>query len=268
MRVERRFGSSTLTQTVTLRAGSSRVDIELDVDWQESEKLLSLMVPLDLRTDTATCDIQFGNVRRPTHASSPWDAAKFEVCAHRYVDLSEPSFGVAVLNDGRYGHSVFDGGVRVSLLRAPRYPDPDADRGRHVVTLAILPHGPGLHEVLAEAEALNNPLRVSARPAFGRSAPHTGSERPNGGLVTIDHPGVQLTAVKLADDASGDLVLRLYEAVGDRAQVSIALDRPIIAASLCNLLEEPFATTEALDGIVVLTLRPFQLVTLRLTRAG
>ena len=94
------------------------------------------------------------------HASNSWDAAKFEVCAHRFVDFSEPSFGVAVLNDGRYGHGVQDGGVRVSLLRAPKYPDPDADHGRHTVTISVLPHGAGLHEVLHEAEALNMPLRV------------------------------------------------------------------------------------------------------------
>ena len=131
-----------------------------DIDWHEDEQLLSLMVPLDVHTREAVCDIQFGHVMRPTHASSSWDAAKFEVCAHRFVDFSEPSFGVAVLNDGRYGHGVQDGGVRVSLLRAAKYPDPDADHGRHAVTISVLPHGPGLHDVLHEAEALNVPLRV------------------------------------------------------------------------------------------------------------
>jgi alpha-mannosidase len=258
LRVTRTFGASTITQTVTLRAGSSRVDVELDVDWQEDETLLSMFVPLDVRSDVATCDIQFGNVRRPTHASSPWDAAKFEVCAHRYVDISEPSFGVAVLNDGRYGHSVFDGGIRVSLLRAARYPDPTADRGRHRVTLSILPHGPGLHEVLAEAEALNMPLRV---------VPGAVTAGSNAGVVTVGHPGVQLSAVKLADDGSGDLVVRLHEALGDRSQVSISTPRAITGAARCTLLEEPIATTEALDGIVTLTLRPFELVTLRLTHS-
>ena len=139
-----------------MRASTSRFDI----DWHEDEKLLSLMVPIDVHTRDALCDIQFGHVRRPTHASSSWDAAKFEVCAHRYVDFAEPSFGVAVLNDGRYGHGVQDGGVSVSLLRAAKYPDPDADHGRHVVTISVLPHGAGLHEVMHEAEALNMPLRI------------------------------------------------------------------------------------------------------------
>ena len=159
------------TQTYTLRAGSARLDIDFDVDWHEDEQLLSMMVPLDVRADEATCDIQFGNVRRPTHASSPWDAAKFEVCAHRYVDVAEPSFGVAVLNDGRYGHGVFDGGVRVSLLRAAKYPDPDADHGRHSVTIAVLPHGPGLHDVLRRGRGAEHAaaaaVTVDGRPAVG-----------------------------------------------------------------------------------------------------
>ena len=116
-----------------------------------------MVFPLDVRADTATCDVQFGSVRRPTHPTTSWDAAKFEVCAHRYVDIAEPDFGVAVLNNGRYGHGVFDGQVRVSLLRAARYPDPDADQGRHTVDLAVYPHGPGLADVVREAERFNAP---------------------------------------------------------------------------------------------------------------
>jgi alpha-mannosidase len=119
--VRRTFGASSLAVTYTLRAGSARVDLGFDIDWHESEQLLSLMVPLDVHAADAACDIQFGHVRRPTHPSSPWDAAKFEVCAHRYVDLAEPGFGVAVLNNGRFGHCLFDGGIRVSLLRAARF---------------------------------------------------------------------------------------------------------------------------------------------------
>ena len=129
------------------------------------------MVPIDVHAREAACDIQFGHVMRPTHASTSWDAAKFEVCAHRYVDLSEPSFGVAVLNDGRYGHGVQDGGIRVSLLRAAKYPDPVQDHGRHRVTVSVMPHGPGLHEVLRQAEALNLPLRVGAGQGRRRRCP-------------------------------------------------------------------------------------------------
>jgi alpha-mannosidase len=255
VQVRRRFGrGSTMSTTATLAALSSRLDLEFDVDWHEQEQLLSLMVPLDVRADAATCDIQFGHVRRPTHPSSPWDAAKFEVCAHRFVDLAEPGFGVAVLNDGRFGHRLFDGGVRVSLLRGARYPDPDADQGRHRVTVSVMPHGPGLHEVLTEAERLNVPLRWSPG-ALARGVQ----------VVELDTPAVQLSAVKRADDGSGDLIVRLYEATGDRTPVSVRLAVPVRSAGRCTALEEPEATIDVADGFVALTLQPFELVTLRLT---
>jgi len=176
------------------------------------------------------------------------------VCAHRFVDISEPSFGVAVLNDGRYGHSVQGGGVSVSLLRAAKYPDPEADHGHHAVTISLLPHGAGLHEVLHEAEALNVPLRVVTGQARSPQPP----------VVTIDHPGVQITAVKHADDGSGDLIVRLYEACGDRVVATVRTPSPIGNAFGCNLLEEPDSGIECSDGIVSLTLLPFEIVTLRL----
>ncbi|MFZ4809883.1 MAG: alpha-mannosidase [Ilumatobacteraceae bacterium] len=255
LEVSRAFGASTMTTTYVLRAGSARLDIEFDIDWNEREQLLSLMVPIDVRASEAVCGIQFGNVRRPTHPSSPWDAAKFEVCAHGYVDVAEPNFGVAVLNDGRFGHSLFDGGVRVSLLRAARYPDPDADQGRHRVTISVRPHGPGLHDVLREAEALELPLRVvdgSAGDAL--STP----------VVTVDHPGVTVSAVKRADDGSGDLIVRLYEACGDRVEVALYTTDGIRSAQWCNALEEPLSAIDVTDTFLAVPLRPFQLATLRL----
>ena len=257
LRVCRAFGRSTIVQTMTLRAGSPRLDLSFDIDWHEDEQLLSLMVPLDVHAREAACEIQFGHVMRPTHASTSWDAAKFEVCAHRYADLSEPGFGVAVLNDGRYGHGVQDGGIRVSLLRAAKYPSPVQDHGRHRVTLAILPHGPGLHDVLREAEALNTPLRVVG-PGIAESAPLP--------VVHLDHPGVQVSAIKRADDGSGDLIVRVYEACGARTACTVALGAGRVSeAATCNLLEEPQHAFEVGDGIVALTLRPFELMTLRLS---
>jgi alpha-mannosidase len=259
LEVVRRFGSSSVTQRTTVRADSPRIDMTFDMEWHEDEKLLSLMVPLAVHAREAACDIQFGHVMRPTHASNSWDAAKFEVCAHRYVDLSEPSFGVAVLNDGRYGHGVQDGGIRISLLRAAKYPDPTQDHGRHSVTVSLLPHGPGLHEVIRQAAALNLPLRmVEAGTRDRLAAP----------LVTVTGDGVEVSAVKTADDGSGDVIVRLYEACGDRAATTVRLPWRITDARLCNALEEPHASLETSDGIVAMTLRPFELVTLRLGRSA
>jgi alpha-mannosidase len=259
MEVRRTFGASaasTMVQRLTVRAGSPRIDLTFDIEWHEDEQLLSLMVPLAVRAREAACDIQFGHVMRPTHTSTSWDAAKFEVCAHRYVSLAEPGFGVAVLNDGRYGHSVQDGGIRVSLLRAAKYPDPVQDHGTHALTISIVPHGPGLHDVIREAEALNLPLRV-VRPGSAAELPTP--------LVTVDGGGVEVSAVKRADDGSGHLVVRLYEACGDRTPVTVRIDRRIEVASMCNLLEEPQHTLETSDGIAAFTLQPFELVTLRLS---
>jgi alpha-mannosidase len=262
VRVRRSFGPSTATVTYTLRAGSARLDIGVELDWQHREHLLSMSFPLDVHTDTAACGIQFGHVRRPTHASNSWDAAKFEVCAHRWVDLAEPAFGVAVLNDGRHGHGVLDGRVRVSLARGARYPDPDADRGAHDVTLALLPHGAGLDDVIAEAERFTTPLRIVSGAAARAPEP----------VVTIDAAGVEVDAIKLADEpvetADRDLVVRLHEAAGNRTHVTVRCDRRITAASRCNLLEEPQSGLEVSDGICALTLRPFEIVTLRIARSS
>jgi alpha-mannosidase len=259
VRVERRFGRSTVRQTYVLRAGSGRLDVELDIDWHEDEHLLSMAFPLAVRADTAGGDVQFGIAHRPTHTNTSWDAAKFEVCAHRFVDVSEPSFGVAVLNDGRYGHAVQasgpDSAVRVSLLRAAKFPDPLADRGRHRVTLALLPHGSGLREVVAEAEVLNLPVRI-VDGAGGAPPPP---------VVTVDHPGVLVSAVKRADDGSGDLVVRLYEACGDRAAVRVTTLAPMAAAWRCSLLEDREEQVDAGADGVTLSLRPFELVTLRVS---
>ena len=263
VRVRRRVGPSLFEVVYEMCAESPELRIHVDIDWHHDEHLLSMAFPIDVRADEASCDVQFGVTRRPTHPSSPWDAAKFEVCAHRFVDLSEPSFGVAVLNDGRYGHGLFDGAVRVSLARAAKYPDPDADHGRHRVTLALLPHGPGLREVRAAASLLNSPPRLVLNGSTETEPIQLVRVEGTGGT----DPGVGIDAVKPADDGSGDLVVRFHEACGDRTLVTVATDGRIGAASRCNLLEEPQSGEEVSDGVVVLTLRPFELVTLRLQRA-
>ncbi len=254
VRVCRTFGPSRAVVSYTIRADSARLDIGVDLDWQHREHLLSMSFPLDVRSDTAACDIQFGHVRRPTHASTSWDWAKSEVCAHRFVDLAEPDFGVAVLNDGRYGHGLFDGRVRVSLARAASYPDPDADRGRHSVRLALFPHGAGLQEVVAEAERFNMPLRIVTGSAPAVPAP----------LVELTGDGVEIDAIKPADDDPGAVIVRLHEAVGNRSRVAVKCARGISAASRCNLLEEPHDVVEVRDGVCSLTIMPFEIITLRL----
>ncbi|WP_436794419.1 alpha-mannosidase [Actinospongicola halichondriae] len=253
--VRRRFGDSTLTQTYVLRAGSARLDIVTDVDWHEDEKLLKAAFPLDVRADDARYDIQYGHVRRPTHRNTSWDDARFEVCGHFWADLAEPDFGVALLNDGKYGHDCLDSTMRLTLLRAPNYPDPDADRGSHHFAYSLLPHGASLGPVLTESWALNLPPRLT-----------TGRQRRS--VVAVDHPGIVVTAVKAADDGSGDLVVRFHEAFGGRARSTMTFGVRVTGATTCDLLERPVGAFASMAGSSLdLDLRPFEVRTLRVRRS-
>ncbi len=268
IRIEREFGASRLTQTIRVRAGSRRIDIETEIDWHETEKILKAAFPIDVHADRSTAEIQFGHVHRPTHANTSWDSARFEVYAHRWMHVGEPGYGVAVLNDSTYGHDVTratrdDGGttttVRLSLVRAPRFPDPLADQGAHRFTYALLP-GASIVDAVAEGCALNLPPRVVAGGAGTAPQP----------LVRVDNPAVVVEAVKLADDRSGDVIVRLYEAGGGRAAATVHPGFATAGASVVDLLERPLAEPSlhiGPDGGVRLGLRPFQIVTLRFTRS-
>ncbi|WP_432042138.1 alpha-mannosidase [Streptomyces cadmiisoli] len=264
IRVTRAFGNgSTVTQTISLRSGSPRIDFETEIDWHEAEKILKAGFPVDIRAPHSSAEIQFGHVQRPTHTNTSWEAARFEVSGHRWVHIGEPGYGVAVLNDSTYGHDVSrtvreDGGttttVRLSLVRAPRVPDPEADQGRHRFTYSLLP-GATIEDAVREGYALNLPLRV---------ADAAGAPEP---VVSATGEGVTVEAVKLADDRSGDVVVRLYECRGGRAEGVLRTGFPLAGAHVTDLLERPLADAPYDDGAVPVTLRPFQILTLRLRRA-
>ncbi|WP_413759706.1 alpha-mannosidase [Streptomyces sp. MMBL 11-3] len=261
IRVERSFGNgSHIAQTISLRAGSPRIDFETDIDWHEAEKFLKAGFPVDIRAAHSSAEIAFGHIQRPTHTNTSWESARFEVSGHRWVHLGEPGYGVAVINDSTYGHDVSrtvreDGGttttVRLSLVRAPRIPDPGADQGRHRFTYALLP-GASIEDAVAEGYALNLPLRVA--DAAGAPGP----------VVSVDGEGVTVEAVKLADDGSGDVVVRIYESRGGRAQGTLRTGFPLAGAQLTDLLERPLAAAGTDGDGVPVTLRPFEIQTLRL----
>ncbi|HJV09085.1 MAG TPA: alpha-mannosidase [Acidimicrobiales bacterium] len=260
VRFRRRFGTSSLDQTLVLTPGSRRIDFVTEVDWHERHRFLKVAFPVAVHADHATFEVQFGHVRRPTHENTPWEQARFEVCAHRWADLSEAGYGVALLNDCKYGYDVRGDVLRLSLLRAPTAPDPECDQGRHRFTYALFPHAgdPLAGGVLEAASALNTPLTVVPTDR------HPGPLPPAQAFVSVDDPAFALVAVKRADDGSGDLVLRGYEAAGGRRRVRIRVAMPVAGAHRTDLLERPRHPLHVEAGAVHLTVRPFELVTLRL----
>ena len=261
VRVVRTFGSSRITQEIRLTADSRRLDVVNEIDWQESEKVLKAAFPLDVHAERSTAEIQFGHVHRATHDNTGWEAAQFEICAHRWLRVAEPGYGVAVLNDSTYGHDVtrlphpegLGTTVRLTLLRAPHSPDPETDLGTHRFSYALLPGGT-VEEAVREGLALNMPLRVAPAP----------EQLP---LVTVDCPAVTVESVKLSDDRSGDVVVRLYESGGGRADATLRVGFPVTGAQVTDLLERPLHDAETGEKGLRVRLRPFQILTLRLTPA-
>jgi alpha-mannosidase len=269
VRVTRRDGASTYVQTIGLAAGERRVDLALDVDWHERETLCKVAFPLAVHAERSASETQFGHVHRATHTNTSWDAARFEICAHRWVHVAEPGYGVAVVNDSTYGHDVTRPGpgdargagattVRLSLVRAPRYPDPETDQGRHVLRYALV-CGATVDDAVREGYRINLPAR---RVRGGGAVPP---------LVQVE--GAVVEAVKLADDRSGDVVVRLYEALGGRGRAVVRPSFATSGASVRDLLEREDPEVAALapvvvaeDGSVGVDLGPFQVVTLRFAR--
>ncbi len=260
--VVRALGGSRITQALTLASGGRALDITTTVDWHERQKLLKLAFPFDVHTDRATSEIQFGHVHRPTHTNTSWDAARFETVAHRWVHVGESGFGVAVANDATYGHDITrtsrSGGgtattVRLSLLRAPLFPDPDADQGEHTFTVSVRPDAT-IADAIREGYRLNLPVRALA--GAGPVAP----------LLDVSSDAVVVEAVKLAEDRSGDVIVRLYEAHGGRAAATLSAAFDFAAVAETDLLEREIDATavRAVEARAVdLELRAFQLVTLR-----
>ena len=261
VRLEYAFGSSRAVQVLRLTAGSDVLVLETEVDWQEEDRFLKVAFPVDVHADWSSAEIQFGHVRRPTHTNTSWDAARFEIVAHRFLHIGEPGYGVAIVNGGIYGHDVTtierEGGgratvARLSLVRGPTFPDPRADRGTHHFRYAIVP-GASIADAVREGYRFNLPLRA------GRG------KGPVAPLVSVDNPAVVVEAVKMADDRSGDVVVRCYEALGGRATATVRTSFPLARAGLTDLLERPLEDLGAGGQQLDLSLRPFQVVTLRLS---
>jgi alpha-mannosidase len=246
---------SSTTQVLSLAPGSRVLDISQSTEWHETEKFLKVAFPLDVKAEQTLAETQFGYHRRPTHTNTSWEAAKFETSMHRWVLASEPGFGVALVNDSTYGFDVtrpsaLTTEVRLSLLRAPRFPDPETDQG-------VQTHRYGLVVGADVASA------TSAGAAFNTPSRQILGARGVEPLVTVSGEGVVLSSVKLAADRSGDLVVRVYESLGARTVGEVRVAGGFGRFASVSLLEDMSESARSDDGVVSIRLGAFEVQTLR-----
>ncbi|HEY8668749.1 MAG TPA: alpha-mannosidase [Tepidisphaeraceae bacterium] len=255
VKFERTIGEkSRASQIIRLDAGARRLEFHTDVDWRESNKFLKAGFPLNVRAMNATYEMQFGCVERPTHYNTTFDLARFEVPGHRWADLSEHGFGVALLSESKYGFSTFGNLMRISLLRSTKAPDPNADMGRHRFAYALMPHGGDWRQagVVREAMRFNVPVQWTSQTVAPRC------------FASVDDPNLVLDTVKQAEDSDG-IILRLYECHGARGVTGVKINLPFTRASFANILEDEGAVAKIKNGQIEVPYTPFQIITLKLT---
>lgn len=253
------YMDSSIIQKVKVYAGSARIDFDTLVDWHEQHQLLKAAFPVAVRSTEATYDIQFGNVKRPTHWNTSWEYARFESVGHQWADLSERGYGVSLLNDCKYGYDIKDHTMRLSLIKSATNPDPLADQGEHRFTYALLPHTGdwSTARTVPEAWALNNPL-LAAEGAYT-----AGSGKS---LITTDAPNIAIDAVKQAEDGSGWIV-RFHEYTGTRCSVELSSDYSVASWQACDLMERPLEAEAVAGPAFRLDFKPYEIHTVHITFA-
>jgi alpha-mannosidase len=255
-----------VTQEITLAPGARTLEFAQVTDWHETEKFLKVAFPLDVRAEHTIAETQFGAQKRVTHTNTSWEAAKFETSMHRYVLVEEPGFGVALVNDSIHGYDVTRDSVgghvtttlRLSLLRAPRFPDPETDQGTQTHRYGLV-----IGTDIVGATAAGTVMNTAARTVTGA----------HGFAALVQASGdVVVSAVKLADDRSGDLVVRVYEPAGRRGTGGLAVDGPFGQPTEVTLLEEADpalpGVTAVPEGVVAFAVDAFEVRTFRFPRSG
>jgi alpha-mannosidase len=258
LRTRRSHEEIEIVQTYRLSRHSRMVEIHSDIKWCGRRKILRALFPLAIQTHETWAETSFGAVARSNNRNTPWDTAKFEVAAHRWIDLSEPDYGVSLLNNGKYGHSAEGNILGISLLRSPIYPDPYADEGNHQFVYAIYPHrGTWRNGTVRAAQELHRPLRYI----------EGGLSRDGSSFLRMTGDPVELACFKRAED-SEDIVLRFYEPHGNRGRSLVQFSLRVERAVMVNILEEELEELSVEeDRIISLCFTPFQVVSIRLTFA-
>jgi alpha-mannosidase len=277
LEIRRRILNSDYVQQISLSYNSPRLDFETSIDWRERHIMLKVAFPVDILAPVATYEIQWGNVQRPTHRNTSWDWARFETCAQKWVDLSEGNYGVSLLNDCKYGHDIRDNVMRISLLRAPTSPDPEADQGQHRFAYSLFPHAGGWNEAtIVAAYALNDPLIVVETQQTGSGDESRESKSPTSNFqlpitnhlsfLATDRPNVIIETIKQAEDGRG-LIVRLYESQRQRGPVTLTAAFDLAEAWRTNLLEDNETAYTVEGKQVTFPVKPYEIVTLRLVPA-
>lgn len=252
------YMDSKIEQDMVLYVNSRRIDFQTKVDWHEQKQLLKAAFPVDIRATEATYDIQFGNVKRPTHWNTSWDLARFESVGHQWADLSEQSYGVSLLNDCKYGYDIKDHVMRLSLIKSGTYPDPHADQGEHWFTYALFPHEGGWVQgnTVQEAWSLNHALSCEeGRPGQARS----GENRASLSLFHLSVEHIMIDAVKKAENCE-QVVVRVHEFCGARGTVELTSDLKICSWQECDLMERPFGNP-CENSTIRFSIRPYEIKT-------
>ncbi len=251
--VRKKLNNSEITQKITLRKGNKRIDFETEVDWKETHKLLKVDFNTNIHTEEMISEIQFGYIKRPNHKSRQYDADRFEVCQQKWSALTESNRGVAVLNDCKYGISSDAGRMSLTLLKSAMAPAADADKGVHHFTYSVMPFGEALFEsnVVREAYELNSPAIVKIGSA------------PTQSLLRVCRKNVIVDTVKYAEDGSGDLIIRMYEAMGSYSHCELEFGFAVKEAYVTDMLENNLEHISVCDNAVSLPFKAFEVVTLR-----
>ncbi len=257
--VKTTIGKAEITETIRLYDETDRVDFDVHVLWNEDHYLLRKVFPFDVKTDKLNCDIGMGYVERTGHDNTSWDEAKFETVMHKWADVSEPGFGVSVINDSKYGVGSRGGEIAVSILKAASYPNPESDRGEHTFGFSVYPHKNRFTEsdLFAHAYAFNNPL-------IAKECEDNEGFLP-GEYSLLGARGAIIETVKKAED-SGDIIVRLYEPEGKRTKAKISFGFEFREAYFTDISENEERKAEADSGTLETELSPFEIVTIKIKK--
>lgn len=259
IKIERKFYKSSIIQKIWFYDNLNRIDFDTIVNWHEQHKMLKVAFPVDINANKATFDIQFGSIERPTHYNTSWEQAKYEVCAHKYVDISDNGFGISLLNDCKYGHDVHEGVIQLSLLRSTTEPNEVADIGEHKFIYSLCTHAGTLFEsnTIEQAYILNNPLIIAKPKGKENSLP------TNYSLLKIDKKNIICETVKLAEN-DNSIIMRLYECNNKKSKANICFGFDVVRVELVNMLEEKVKSLDIKNNNLELIFNGFEIITLKI----